>query len=60
MIRPLGRECDACGSTVERTFRDSVTLFDLCVECLAPILPRLNLSPSQDGDNLETLLEEAE
>ena len=56
--RPVGRECDHCHSVEERTFRDSVTLKDLCLMCLAPIASRLTMSPSDDGDNLEDLLEE--
>lgn len=57
ITRPVGRECDHCHAVEERTFRDSVTLKDLCLVCLAPIAPHLTMSPSDDGDNLDDLLE---
>ena len=56
----LTDECSNCEGHAERTFRDSWTGMDLCIECLAPIIERLSMSPSMDGDNLKKLLKEAD
>ena len=56
-MRPFSRDCDYCGSAEERTFRDSWTGTNLCLPCLAPVIGRIHLSPSEDGDNLRDLLD---
>jgi len=51
----LTDECDHCGSYEERVFRDSWTGKELCLMCLAPIINRVNSTPSEI-DNLDELL----
>lgn len=60
MFFAIGRECDNCAGFEERTFRDSYSGVNLCLKCLSEVVDRINLSPSQDGDNLKQLLEEVE
>ena len=54
----LMRECINCGCPEERLFRDSFTGAELCIACLAPIIEKINLTPSESGDNLKRLLME--
>lgn len=52
------RECDNCGQVEERVFTDNWTGKELCIECLAPIINQVTMSPHTEGDNLKRLLRE--
>ena len=54
------RDCEHCGRSEERVFVDSWTGKELCVECLAPIINQLALSPATEGDNIDELLNEGD
>lgn len=49
-------ECDACGVSEERVFKDSWSGKALCLECLGFILDYLTNSPASEEDNLKQLL----
>ena len=53
----MERTCEHCYGTEERTFRDSYTGKELCLQCLSPIIDNLTNSPASEGDNLDELLE---
>lgn len=57
MISAIGRMCENCCGCEERTFRDSYTGKELCLQCLSPIIDSITNSPASEGDNLEQLLE---
>lgn len=54
------RTCDNCQQPEERTFTDSWTGKELCIECLAPVINQITLSPAEDPDNLPRLLREGD
>lgn len=49
----LLKECDACGGAETRLYTDSWTGLALCTECLITVLPRVTMSPEEEGDNLK-------
>ena len=53
----MERKCESCSGWEERTFRDSYTGMDLCLECLTPIVAFIAHSPSTEKDNLKQLLD---
>ena len=58
MLSIFLHECDNCGGTEERLFRDSWTGKELCLPCLYPIAGHITMSPASEGDNLIKLLKE--
>lgn len=56
----LLHDCDACESSVERTFTDNWTGKELCLDCLSEVVGEITMSPGYDGDNLLRLLIERE
>lgn len=55
------RECENCGASEERTFTDSWTGLELCLQCLAPVIGYVTNSPASEGrDNLKKLIDYAE
>ena len=49
----LLKECEACGGCETRLYTDSWTGLELCTECLIAVLPRVTMSPEEEGDNLK-------
>jgi hypothetical protein len=45
--------CNACDGSETRLFTDSWTGLELCTECLTAVLPRVTMSPEEEGDNLK-------
>lgn len=56
----LSHRCGGCGGLEERIFTDSWTGRDLCCMCLYRIVGDLTMSPLDEGDNLDELLESEE
>jgi hypothetical protein len=54
----FNRVCDNCDGLEERVFTDSWTGQELCIECLAPVINQITMSPQSDKDNLKRLLRE--
>lgn len=45
--------CNACDGSETRLYTDSWTGLELCTECLISVLPRVTMSPDEEGDNLK-------
>jgi len=53
------RDCDNCEEPNTRLFTDTWTGKELCIECIAPIIDHITMSP-EEGDNLPKLLNESD